>query len=47
MTILGELHQNIQDAFAEGGVEILSPTFTALRNAYPGTDARDEAPPAG
>jgi len=47
MTILGELHQNIQDAFAEGGVEILSPTFTALRNAYPGTDAGEEAPPAG
>jgi small-conductance mechanosensitive channel len=37
MTILSELHQNIQDAFAEAGVEILSPSFTALRNAYPDT----------
>ena len=46
-TILGELHQNIQDAFVEAGVEILSPSFTALCNAYPDTVAQDEAPPAG
>jgi small-conductance mechanosensitive channel len=28
----GELHQNIQDAFNEGGVEILSPSFSYLRD---------------
>ncbi len=28
----GELHQNIQDAFNEGGVEILSPAFSYLRD---------------
>ena len=27
-----ELHQNIQDAFNEGGVEILSPAFSYLRD---------------
>ena len=30
--ILGELHQNIRDGFAEAGVEILSPTHSALRD---------------
>jgi len=47
MTILGELHQNIQDAFNEAGVEILSPSYTNLRNAYPDRVAQDQAPPAG
>jgi small-conductance mechanosensitive channel len=28
----GELHQNIQDAFNEGGVEILSPAYSYLRD---------------
>lgn len=30
--ILSELHQNIQDAFGQAGVEILSPTYAALRD---------------
>jgi small-conductance mechanosensitive channel len=29
---LSELHQNIQDAFAEAGVEILSPAYSSLRD---------------
>jgi len=28
----GELHQNIQDTFNEGGVEILSPAYSYLRD---------------
>ena len=35
--ILSELHQNIQDAFAEGGVEILSPAYEALRDGRAST----------
>jgi small-conductance mechanosensitive channel len=31
-SVLGELHQNIQDAFSEAGIEILSPAYTALRD---------------
>ncbi|MEQ8172734.1 MAG: mechanosensitive ion channel family protein, partial [Candidatus Eremiobacterota bacterium] len=30
--IYSELHQNIQDKFIEGGVEILSPHYSALRD---------------
>lgn len=30
--IYGELHQNIQDEFARGGVEIMSPHYAALRD---------------
>ena len=30
--IYGELHQNIQDAFNEGGVEIMSPHYASLRD---------------
>jgi small-conductance mechanosensitive channel len=32
MAIYAELHQNIQDAFNEGGVEILSPHYMQLRD---------------
>lgn len=32
MSVLSELHQNIQDAFIEAGVEILSPSYAALRD---------------
>ena len=32
MHIYAELHQNIQDAFNEGGVEILSPHYLQLRD---------------
>jgi len=35
--VLGELHQNIQDAFAQAGVEILSPEYSALRDGGPST----------
>jgi small-conductance mechanosensitive channel len=31
-TIYSTLHQSIQDSFNEGGVEIMSPTFYALRD---------------
>jgi small-conductance mechanosensitive channel len=44
--ILSELHQNVQDAFAEAGVEILSPTYSALRDGGTITIPTDE-PPAG
>jgi small-conductance mechanosensitive channel len=44
--ILSELHEHIQDSFAEGGVEILSPSFTALRDAYPGAVLQDKGSPA-
>lgn len=30
--IYSELHQNIQDKFNEGGVEIMSPHYSALRD---------------
>ena len=42
--ILSELNQNIQDAFAEEGVEILSPTYTALRDGAASTTPPSEAP---
>jgi small-conductance mechanosensitive channel len=46
--IYGELHQYIQDAFNEGGIEILSPSYTALRDGNADTipkpaDAGDTA----
>jgi small-conductance mechanosensitive channel len=31
-TIYSELHQNIQDSFNEGGIEILSPHYFQLRD---------------
>ena len=31
-SIYSELHQNIQDSFNEGGVEIMSPHYAALRD---------------
>ena len=33
LEILSELHQNIQDKFNQAGIEIMSPHFTALRDA--------------
>lgn len=42
--VRSELHQNIQDLFAEAGVEIMSPTFAAIRDGsektIPTLDAR-------
>ena len=46
-TILSELNQNIRDAFAEGGVEILSPAYAALRDGGSSTVASHEAPSGG
>jgi len=35
--ILGALHENIQDAFAEAGIEITSPAYSALRDGAAST----------
>ena len=35
--IYGALHQNIQDAFSEAGIEIMSPHFTSLRDGSTST----------
>jgi len=47
--IYSDLHQNIQDSFNEGGVEIMSPHYEALRDgnppAVPGTSADGGAAP--
>ncbi|MGE5358268.1 MAG: mechanosensitive ion channel family protein [Bacteroidales bacterium] len=40
----GELHQNIQDAFNEGGIEILSPAFSYLRDGRTTTIPADYRP---
>jgi small-conductance mechanosensitive channel len=40
----GELHQNIQDAFNEGGVEIMSPHYTSLRDGNTVTTPDDSRP---
>jgi small-conductance mechanosensitive channel len=39
------LHENIQDCFAEAGIEIMSPHYTSLRDGNPSTIP--PAPPAG
>jgi small-conductance mechanosensitive channel len=39
------LHQNIQDAFNEAGVEIMSPSYRALRDGNRVTIPRDYLPP--
>ena len=44
LDILSELHQNIQDKFNEAGVEIMSPHFTALRDANEATMPSDYLP---
>jgi small-conductance mechanosensitive channel len=36
-TIYGELHQNIQDSFNEGGVEIMSPHYSSIRDGNAAT----------
>jgi small-conductance mechanosensitive channel len=45
--IYGELHQNIQDAFNEAGVEIMSPHFTSLRDGNASTIPGPEKSPQG
>ena len=42
--LVSELHRRVQDVFAEAGVEILSPTYHAVRDAPPTVpEAYDEA----
>ena len=43
--IYSELHQNIQDKFNEGGVEIMSPHYTNLRDGNQTTIPADYLPP--
>jgi small-conductance mechanosensitive channel len=42
--IQSELHQNIQDRFNEAGVEIMSPTFSAIRDGNQVTIPEDYLP---
>jgi small-conductance mechanosensitive channel len=42
--IQSELHQNIQDRFNEAGVEIMSPTFSAIRDGNQATIPEDYLP---
>jgi small-conductance mechanosensitive channel len=42
--IQSELHQNIQDRFNEAGVEIMSPTFSAIRDGNQTTIPEDYLP---
>jgi small-conductance mechanosensitive channel len=44
LQIQSELHQNIQDRFNEAGVEIMSPTFSAIRDANQTTIPQDYLP---
>ncbi len=41
--IMSDLHQNIQDIFAEAGVEIMSPRYVATRDGNPSTIPSGEA----
>jgi small-conductance mechanosensitive channel len=43
--IYGELHQNIQNTFNEGGVEIMSPHYTQVRDGNQVTIPADYLPP--
>jgi small-conductance mechanosensitive channel len=43
--IYGELHQNIQNTFNEGGVEIMSPHYTQIRDGNHTTIPEDYLPP--
>jgi hypothetical protein len=42
--IYGQLHQNIQNTFNEGGVEIMSPHYTQLRDGNHTTIPADYLP---
>lgn len=39
--IMSDLHQNIQDIFAEAGIEIMSPQYIAARDGNPSTVPAD------
>jgi small-conductance mechanosensitive channel len=43
--IYSELHQNIQNTFNEGGVEIMSPHYTQIRDGNHTTIPADYLPP--
>lgn len=43
--LYSQLHQNIQDAFNQAGVEIMSPAFTALRDGNTVTIPPESRPP--
>jgi small-conductance mechanosensitive channel len=43
--VYSELHQNIQNTFNEGGVEIMSPHYTQLRDGHHTTIPADYLPP--
>jgi hypothetical protein len=43
--IYSGLHQSIQDSFNQAGVEIMSPTFYALRDGNTVTTPPDHRPP--
>jgi small-conductance mechanosensitive channel len=43
--IRSDLHRNIQDRFAEAGIEILSPHFTAVRDGSPPAIPQEAQPP--
>jgi small-conductance mechanosensitive channel len=44
LLIMSELHENIQDRFNEAGVEIMSPTYSALRDGNQVTIPEDYLP---
>lgn len=44
LRIQSELHQNIQDKFNEAGVEIMSPSYSALRDGNQATIPEDYLP---
>ncbi len=43
--VYSELHMNIQNTFNEGGVEIMSPHYTQLRDGHHTTIPADYLPP--
>lgn len=45
MAIYSELHQNIQDEFNAGGIEIMSPSYLSLRNGNTVTIPGPQRPP--
>jgi len=45
--IYSGLHQNIQDALAEAGIEILSPSYHAVRDGNLSTIPEPHTPPEG
>lgn len=45
-TCYSELHERIQDCFAEAGIEIMSPAFYALRDGNTSTIPAEHRPPA-